>query len=193
VFHSGAATVGALALLGAASMGTVISLQSGSGTYPGIFFGSAAASRGALYFGDGTGIVLSTNVGTLDLAGISLTTVSATAVQIKSGSTVLIYATALGVHGSNAASGNLLLGSTGNASKGMVNLGYDGSSVVVGAAAILTTATDGFLYIPGGAGAPTGVPTSRAGRYPLYWNTTQKKLHIYDGAWLGATAPGVWS
>ena len=64
---------------------------------------------------------------------------------------------------------------------------------VVGAAALVTTATDGFLYIPGGAGAPTGVPTAKAGRYPLYWNTTQKKLHVYDGAWLGATAPGVWS
>jgi hypothetical protein len=65
-------------------------------------------------------------------------------------------------------------------------------SVVVGNQALATTATDGFIYIAGGAGAPTGVPTAFTGRYPLYWNTTDKKLYVYDGSWLGSTAPGVW-
>ncbi len=66
-------------------------------------------------------------------------------------------------------------------------------SVVVGNQAVATTATDGFLYIPGGAGAPVGTPTAFTGRYPLYWDTTDKKLYVYDGAWLGSTVPGVWS
>jgi len=66
-------------------------------------------------------------------------------------------------------------------------------SLVIGTAALNTTATDGFPYIPGGAGPPTGTPTSHTGTYPLYWDHTDKKLYIYDGSWLGATAPGVWS
>lgn len=68
-----------------------------------------------------------------------------------------------------------------------------GASVVIGNAAIATNATDGFLYIAGGAGAPTGAPTAFTGRYPLYWNTTNKKLYIFDGSWIGGTAPGAWS
>ena len=49
------------------------------------------------------------------------------------------------------------------------------------------------LDIPGGAGTPTGTPTSFSGRYPLYWDHTNKKMYVYDGSWLGGTAPGVWS
>lgn len=66
-------------------------------------------------------------------------------------------------------------------------------SLVLATAALGTTATDGFLYIAGGAGTPTGVPTAQTGTYPLYWDHTNKKLYIYDGAWLGGTAPGVFS
>lgn len=62
-------------------------------------------------------------------------------------------------------------------------------SVVVGAGALATTATDGFFYIAGGAGPPTGVPTGNAGRYPFYWDDTNKKLWIYDGAWLQPRNP----
>lgn len=66
-------------------------------------------------------------------------------------------------------------------------------SVVVGNQALGTTATDGFLYIPGGAGPPTGTPTAFTGRYPLYWDTTDKKMFIYDSKWYGGTAPGAWT
>jgi hypothetical protein len=60
-------------------------------------------------------------------------------------------------------------------------------NIVTGVAALATTATDGFLYIPSGAGAPTGVPTSKTGQVPLYVNTTANKLMFYSGgAWRDA-------
>jgi hypothetical protein len=43
--------------------------------------------------------------------------------------------------------------------------------------------TNGFVYIPGGSGAPTGTPTTTSS-FPLYYNSQEKKLYIYDGSWL---------
>lgn len=56
-------------------------------------------------------------------------------------------------------------------------------NVVVGTAALVTTATDGFLYIPASAGAPTGVPTSYTGRVALHYDSTNNNLYVYNGAW----------
>lgn len=58
-------------------------------------------------------------------------------------------------------------------------------NVVVGTAALATTATDGFLYIPTCAGTPTGVPTAYTGRAPLIFDTSANKLWAYDGGWIG--------
>lgn len=57
------------------------------------------------------------------------------------------------------------------------------SSLVIGTAALATTATDGFLYIPSSAGAPTGTPTAYTGRVPLHYDSTNNRLYIYNGAW----------
>lgn len=46
-----------------------------------------------------------------------------------------------------------------------------------------TTMTDGFFYIPAAAGAPSGVPTAISGRVPMYYDTTNNKFYIYNGAW----------
>lgn len=58
-------------------------------------------------------------------------------------------------------------------------------SVVVGTAALATTATDGFLYIPTCAGTPTGTPTAFTGRVAMIFDTTNNKFWIYDGGWIG--------
>jgi len=61
-------------------------------------------------------------------------------------------------------------------------------SIVAGAsAALATTATDGFLYVPTCAGTPTGTPTAVTGMAPIVVNTTNNKLYFYSGgAWRDA-------
>jgi hypothetical protein len=55
-------------------------------------------------------------------------------------------------------------------------------SFVHGIAALATTATDGFFYIPTCAGAPTGTPTAQTGTVPIIFDTTDKRLYVYEGA-----------
>lgn len=60
-------------------------------------------------------------------------------------------------------------------------------NVVLGSAALATNVTDGFLYIASCAGTPTGVPTSKTGRVPMIYDTTNDKFYIYRGGWKGVT------
>jgi len=44
-----------------------------------------------------------------------------------------------------------------------------------------STNTDGFVYIPADAGAPTGTPTNATGlNVPMYFDTTNEKLYVYS-------------
>lgn len=64
-----------------------------------------------------------------------------------------------------------------------------GSVVLGNKAALATSATDGFAYIPTSAGTPTGTPTSITGKSPIEVDTTNNKLYFYSGgAWQDATA-----
>jgi hypothetical protein len=56
-----------------------------------------------------------------------------------------------------------------------------GNFVAGASAALATTATNGFLYVPTCAGTPTGVPTSITGMAPIVVNTTNNKLYFYSG------------
>ena len=56
-----------------------------------------------------------------------------------------------------------------------------GGNFVVGTAALATTATDGFLYVPTCAGTPTGTPTTQTGTAPIVVDTTNNKLYFYSG------------
>lgn len=57
-------------------------------------------------------------------------------------------------------------------------------TTIVGTAALATTATDGFIYVPTCAGVPTGVPTTHTGTAPIVIDTTNHRLYFYSG--------GVW-
>jgi hypothetical protein len=60
-------------------------------------------------------------------------------------------------------------------------------NVAINTAALATTATNGFLYVPSCAGTPTGVPTTKTGRVPIVVDTTNNKLYFYSGgAWRDA-------
>ncbi|MGH7240198.1 MAG: hypothetical protein ACREHG_09085, partial [Candidatus Saccharimonadales bacterium] len=68
-------------------------------------------------------------------------------------------------------------------------LSVDGpGNVIVGNAALATTATNGFLYIPTCAGSPTGTPTSYTGNVPLIFDTADSKIYVYTGSTWKATA-----
>lgn len=53
--------------------------------------------------------------------------------------------------------------------------------IVVGTAAIATSATNGFMYVPTCAGTPTGTPTAQTGTAPIVIDTTNHKLYFYSG------------
>jgi hypothetical protein len=57
----------------------------------------------------------------------------------------------------------------------------EAGSVVVGTAALATSATDGFLYVPTCAGTPTGTPTTQTGTAPIIVDTTNHKLYFFSG------------
>lgn len=61
-----------------------------------------------------------------------------------------------------------------------------GRLVVNGAAALATSAPEGFLHIPYMAGAPTAPPNNHGGT-PIVYDTTSNKLWIYNGTWKAAT------
>jgi len=91
-------------------------------------------------------------------------------------------------HGVSALGTNMLLGVVPNGSTSITNyvaLMQNGSLVTNDTGvAIATTATGGFVYIGGGAGAPTGTPTSYTGATPLYYDTTNLVMWAWNGtAW----------
>jgi hypothetical protein len=58
-------------------------------------------------------------------------------------------------------------------------------NVVMGTAALSTSATDGFFYIDSCAGTPTGTPTAFTGRVPTIVDTTGNKIWgYYGGVWV---------
>ncbi len=59
-----------------------------------------------------------------------------------------------------------------------------GKNFVHGTAALATTATNGFHYVPTCAGVPTGVPTAYTGNAAMVYDSTNNKLYVYGGgAW----------
>jgi len=68
----------------------------------------------------------------------------------------------------------------------------DGGSSVFGSAALLTTATDGFPYIPSCPGLPTGVATANTGRIPIVIDSSNNRMYFYNSGWQNvANNPGV--
>lgn len=77
------------------------------------------------------------------------------------------------------------IGSIGNIEA--LRLSANGNVVCGGnnGAALATTATNGFIYLPTCAGTPTGVPTAYTGRSPMVYDTSANKIWVYNGSWRG--------
>lgn len=60
---------------------------------------------------------------------------------------------------------------------------------------LATTAINGFLGVPSGAGPPTGIPASPTlnNNVPAYVDRINKKLYLYIGGWVGGTTPGAFN
>lgn len=94
----------------------------------------------------------------------------------------------------NAAGPTSLAGSVANTAIGFMTnntermrIDASGNIVAGASAALATTATDGFVYVPTCAGTPTGTPTAITGMAPIVVNTTNNKLYFYSGgAWRDA-------
>ena len=56
-------------------------------------------------------------------------------------------------------------------------------NITIGLNALDTAATNGFLYLPGCAGTPTGTPTTFSSRTPVVFDTTNKLLYYYISGW----------
>ena len=54
-----------------------------------------------------------------------------------------------------------------------------GLEVVAGTTAM----TAGFTHIPAAAGVPSGAPTNPTGNVPMYYDTTNNRIYVYNGAW----------
>lgn len=50
-----------------------------------------------------------------------------------------------------------------------------------------TGMTTGFNHISAAAGTPTGAPTNPSGNVPMYYDTTNNKLYVYNGGWKSVT------
>lgn len=148
-------------------------------------------------------------VGALDLRSATGTLGTPTAI---SGSTAVGVITFAGYNGSaydtvasitartngtlagTGAPGFLVLSTTGTGSSvptQRLKIDSEGNVVVGGVSALVTNATDGFLYVPTTAGTPSGTPTTYTGAAATVVNSSANALYFYsNGAWRSTNAAG---
>ncbi len=133
-----------------------------------------------------TFVVQSVSSGTADTAGVAFTLTGSKSTGSGAPGDIIFQTAGKGAASTTQ---NTLItaltikgGTTNN-----TNVGYP--SVVIGTAALATTATDGFLYIPTCAGTPSGTPTTQTGRIAMVYDTSAHQFWFYDGGWKQPKTP----
>lgn len=136
-------------------------------------------------------------LGAADAAAPVAQTLSVQSVVAGTSNTAGANLTITGSQGTGTGAGGSIIfqvapaGSSGTAQNALTRrLAIVGAGSVVvgdGVAALATTATDGFIYVPTCAGTPTGTPTTQTGAAPIVIDTTNNKLYFYSaGQWRDA-------
>jgi hypothetical protein len=166
-------------------------LASGSGR-----FNFYAGGDAVNYFAGNLGIGTTSPAAKLDVVGASAGSTVATFTSNETGSTTSLavfqrfggaVAAAVKYNASNSpltidfgtTTNHGLTFLTNNAERARITAA--GSFVAGASAALTTTATDGFLYVPTCAGTPTGTPTAITGMAPIVVDTTNNKMYFYSG------------
>lgn len=113
--------------------------------------------------------VQSVSTGTSNTAGVNLTIAGSKGTGTGIGGSIIFQTASAGASGS-----------TPNALSNAWAL--DSNQTLYPAATLSTAMTKGFMNIPGGAGAPSGVPANTTG-FPMYYDSTNNYLYVYNGAW----------
>jgi len=151
---------GATTITGAAS-GLVVSVGTAS-------FSVTPTTTGTIFMGRTTG------TGNIEIGRSTASqTLSLSSAVTASGSTKTVT---IGTSGAAGSTTNITVGSTTGTSTTTMN---GNTATPAGAAAM----TSGFFYIPAAAGAPSGTPTAITGTVPMYYDTTNNRFYIYNGAW----------
>lgn len=87
-----------------------------------------------------------------------------------------------GRNGVSAASMGLTSSALTIGTAGTTRMQIDANGNISGTAGT-TSMTNGFFYIPGAAGAPSGTPTAISGTFPMYYDSTNNRFYVYNGAW----------
>jgi hypothetical protein len=174
---------------------SVLTLDAGGRLYLGAI-SSALANQNILTGGQGGGVQLIRNASTLPTSGQSLGTFAwkgSDSANTNAAAEAMIEAVAAETFTGSTAATDLLFYTKltgtgpGSAPTERARITSTGNFVAGNQAALATTATDGFLYVPTCAGTPTGVPTAITGMAPIVVNTTNNKLYFYSGgAWRDA-------
>jgi len=157
--------------------------------------GATSTFAGPTTITAGSGLVLTAaaNAFTLITTGTGAITIGNT-----SGTGILTFGRSTGAQTVNIASGVTASGSTKTLNLGANGAAGSTTNITVGGTAGTSTTTmngntttpagstgmtSGFFYIPAAAGAPSGVPTAITGTVPMYYDTTNNRFYIYNGAW----------